>query len=121
MAEPMQPTLSLLVLRSAAPERLAAFYAHLGVAFEKHRHGSGPEHFSAELDGLVFEIYPLKEGEAGTCGLRIGFAVANVAGMFARWVEAGGTAVVAPKVSEWGIRAVVDDPEGHRIELTQAK
>ncbi|HEY1049594.1 MAG TPA: VOC family protein [Prosthecobacter sp.] len=117
----MQPTLSLLVLRSAAPERLAAFYAQLGIAFEKHRHGSGPEHFSAVLGGLVFEIYPLKEGEAGTRGLRMGFAVTDVEGMFAQWVEAGGTAVVPPKMSEWGLRAVLDDPEGHRIELTQAK
>lgn len=117
----MQPTLSLLVLRSAVPERLAAFYAHLGVTFEKHRHGSGPVHFSATLNGLVFEIYPLTEGEAGPRGLRIGFAVEDVAGMFATWVEAGGAAVVPPKMSEWGLRAVLDDPEGHRIELTQAK
>lgn len=117
----MQPTFSLLVLRSAAPERLAAFYALLGIEFEKHRHGGGPEHFSAVLGGLVFEIYPLKEGEAGSGGLRIGFAVADVAGMFATWVEAGATAVVTPKMSEWGFRAVLDDPEGHRIELTQAK
>ncbi len=117
----MQPTLSLLVLRSAAPERLAAFYAQLGIAFEKHRHGSGPEHFSAVLGGLVLEIYPVKAGEAGSRGLRVGFAVADVAGMFPRWVEAGATAVLPPKMSEWGLRAVLDDPEGHRIELTQAK
>lgn len=117
----MQPTLSLLVLRSAGPERLAGFYARLGVTFVKHRHGSGPEHFSAVLGGVVLEIYPLKEGEAGTGGLRIGFAVEDVTGMFAAWVEAGATVVVPPKMSEWGMRAVVDDPEGHRIELTQAK
>lgn len=117
----MQPTLSLLVLRSAKPERLAGFYAHLGVAFEKHRHGRGPEHFSAGLNRLAFEIYPLKEGEASTRGLRIGFAVVDVAEAFATWVEAGATVVAPPKMSEWGLRAVVDDPEGHRIELTQAK
>lgn len=117
----MQPTLSLLVLRSAAPERLATFYTHLGITFEKHRHGSGPEHFSAGLNGLVLEIYPLKEGEPGSSGLRIGFAVEDVAQMFASWAEAGGKAVSPPKMSEWGLRAVLDDPEGHRIELTQAK
>ncbi|MDZ4402959.1 hypothetical protein [Prosthecobacter sp.] len=62
----MNPSLSLLVLRASEPEKLAIFYAHLGMQFVKHRHGSGPEHFSSELGNFGFEIYPLKPGETPT-------------------------------------------------------
>ena len=38
----------------------------------------------------------------------------------AKLVSAGGRLVTAPNDSPWGRRAVIDDPEGHRIELTQS-
>lgn len=115
----MKAMLSLLVLQAREPERLARFYERLGMVFEKHRHGSGPEHFSAMVGSVVFEIYPLKSGEAGTAGTRLGFAVESMEEAFAELVKAGGKAVVEPKMSEWGLRAVVDDVEGHRVELTE--
>ncbi|MCF7786065.1 MAG: VOC family protein [Prosthecobacter sp.] len=118
----MNPSLSLLVLRSADPERLAAFYAHLGMKFVKHRHGSGPEHFSAELGtGGVFEIYPLNAADCPTTATRIGFCVDSVADACADISLNGGRLVSAPKIGVWGMRAVLDDPEGHRIELTERK
>lgn len=117
----MKTKLSLLVLRAHAPEVLARFYARLGLSFEKHRHGSGPEHFAALMGEVVFELYPLMTDADKTTGTRIGFAVENVESAFAAMLEAGAKPVVAPKMSEWGLRAVVDDPEGHRIELTERK
>jgi len=44
-------SLSLIVLRSPDIVRSAAFYSRLGLQFSLQRHGSGPEHFSAELAG----------------------------------------------------------------------
>ena len=35
-----------------------------------------------------------------------------------RLEEAGAKVVFAPKSSPWGRRAVVEDPDGHRVELT---
>ena len=51
-------TLNLVVLRTADSAASVAFYRRLGLQFEKHRHGNGLEHFAAELQGGVFELYP---------------------------------------------------------------
>src|SRR6185436_13936218 len=71
-------TLNLVVLRSPDVARAAAFYTRLGLQFSQHRHGSGPEHFAAELPGGVFELYPLAADGASTLGTRIGFRVPSV-------------------------------------------
>jgi catechol 2,3-dioxygenase-like lactoylglutathione lyase family enzyme len=110
--------LNLVVLRVADLDRAEAFYGALGIAFERHRHGKGPEHRAAELPGgCVFELYPA--GNAGSSsGTRIGFAVASVDAAFAALLDAGGEPVTPPSDSLWGRQAVVADPDGHRVELT---
>ena len=50
--------LNLVVIRAEDIDRAAAFYGLLGLEFQKHRHGSGPEHYASEERGIVFEIYP---------------------------------------------------------------
>ncbi len=96
-----------------------AFYSKLGLSFTKHRHGTGPEHFSAELQSGVFELYPQSEDGPSSLGTRIGFTVSSVDEAIKALAEYP-TAVVSPaKDSEWGRRAIVSDPDGHRIELLQ--
>lgn len=113
------PVLNLAVLYSHEPERLVTFYERLGVAFEKHRHGTGVEHHATELPGgVVFEIYPAKPDETAT-RVRLGFRVASVDDCVAQLVTHGVTVVSKPKDSEWGRRAVIADPDGNRIELTE--
>jgi len=99
--------------------RAAAFYERLGLVFKQHRHGAGPEHFSAELDRMVFEIYPPAKDGASTVGTRIGFRVPSVDAAVAALSDFPGAVISAAKDSEWGRRAVVADPEGHKIELVQ--
>ncbi len=112
-------TLNLVVLRSSDLARAVAFYTRLGLQFSQHRHGSGPEHFAAELSGGVFELYPLASDGASTLGARIGFRVPSVDAALAALSDYP-TAVVTPaRDSEWGRRAVVADPDGHRVELLQ--
>jgi lactoylglutathione lyase len=115
----MTPTLNLVVLRSSDIDRAMAFYSKLGLHFTKHRHGTGPEHYSAELTGAVFELYPQNKEGPWSLGTRIGFAVSSVDETI-RALADYPTAVVSPaKDSEWGRRAIVSDPDGHRIELLQ--
>jgi len=115
----MRAALNLVVLRSPDIERAMAFYSKLGLHFTKHRHGSGPEHYSAELAGTVFELYPQTDSGPSTLGTRIGFAVSSVDDAI-RALGDYPDAVISPaKDSEWGRRAVVADPDGHRIELVQ--
>lgn len=112
--------LSLVVLRSSDLTRAMAFYTCLGLQFVSHRHGSGPEHFSAELDGgSVFELYPANDGPS-TLGTRIGFRVPSVELAVAALSSYPEAVASEPRQSEWGWRAVVVDPDGHRVELVQS-
>jgi predicted enzyme related to lactoylglutathione lyase len=102
-------------------EKAAAFYSAFGLSFTKHAHGKGPEHYAAELGTGVFELYPQISEENSTKHVRIGFQVADAASVI-KLLEEKGAKIVSPlKDSEWGLRAVLDDPYGHRIELNQAK
>ncbi len=105
--------LNLVVLRARNAPRLASFYSNLGLTFVRHRHGAGPEHFTSEDAGSVFEIYPVRADAEPTRGLRLGFEVANVQLALSRLVETGGEIASEPTASPWGLRAVVKDPEGH--------
>jgi predicted enzyme related to lactoylglutathione lyase len=110
--------LSLLVIRSAIPAELSQFYAHFGYNFDYHRHGNGPWHYAGTLDGLTLEIYPLKQSQSvPDRHLRLGFSVEDMDGL----LEGLGAGVLLPPTeSEWGRRAVVVDPEGRRVEITEA-
>jgi catechol 2,3-dioxygenase-like lactoylglutathione lyase family enzyme len=112
-------TLSLVVLRASDITRSAAFYTRLGMQLNQHRHGAGPEHFSAELaGGGVFELYPLNDG-APVVHARIGFRVPSVDLALAALRDYPETVVSGARDSEWGRRAIVTDPDGNRVELLQ--
>ncbi len=110
------PLMNLLVLRSPDIDRAAKFYAEMGLLFTKHRHGTGPEHYSACVDGFVFEIYPLGN-HPPTTGTRIGFSVDDVDSIVTMLVAMGAELISPPADSEWGRRAVVKDLDGHVVEL----
>ena len=112
-------TLNLVVLRSPDLARAALFYTRLGLQFSLHRHGNGPEHHSAELAGSVFELYPLSADGAPTLGTRIGFRVPSVDAALAALSDYPDAIVTPARDSEWGRRAVVADPDGHRVELLE--
>jgi hypothetical protein len=65
-------------------------------------HGSGPVHLASELEGQVFEIYPLGENDLPTTSARIGFCVPSVDSAYQALLAAGGLKVSSPKDSEWG-------------------
>jgi catechol 2,3-dioxygenase-like lactoylglutathione lyase family enzyme len=116
---PAAQTLNLIVLRVADIEHAMSFYRLLGLIFAKHTHGSGPEHYIAGLQDTWLELYPATPDQPVSSSTRIGFQVNDVDGLVAQLsaVE-GAKVVVAAKESEWGHRAVVADPDGHRVELT---
>ena len=113
------PFLNLVVIRSPDIDRAVLFYRNLGLQFTKHAHGSGPEHYSCEGGGLVFEIYPLRPTDAPTSAARLGFVVEQVDSLLKAFVELGAEIVSPPKDSPWGRRAVVRDLDGHSIELVE--
>jgi lactoylglutathione lyase len=116
------PRLNLLVLRAADLDVTLSFYRALGLSFNEEQHGKGPVHYACELDGLVLEIYPAGAGSAPerTQGgaVMLGLVVASLDQTL---VDLGVTPVSPPKDSAWGRRAVVLDPDGRAVELSESK
>ena|SRR5438552_12685115 len=110
--------LSLVVIRAKNIDRLATFYTALGFRFTKHRHGKGPEHWSSTIDKTVFEIYP-SGGNESTVSTRLGFSVASLADTLEQLRGLNATVLVEPADTPHGLRAVVQDLEGHKVELYQ--
>lgn len=110
--------LNLVVLRSPDLDRAETFYRSLGINFAREKHGRGPEHLAAVLGDVVFEIYP-QTGEQGTLEVRLGFRVISLEAALARGIANGGTIVSPATQSPWGLRAVLADPDGHRVELLE--
>lgn len=109
---------NLLVIRSADIDRAVTFYQALGLAFVKHAHGTGPEHFACELADFVFEIYPLDDQMPATTSTRLGFKVNHTDETVDALRTLGATIICEASDSPWGRRAVVDDFDGHRVELS---
>jgi catechol 2,3-dioxygenase-like lactoylglutathione lyase family enzyme len=59
-----QPSLGLLVLRVSDMPASLAFYRALGLEFVEEQHGTGPVHYSCQLNGTVIELFPGKPGTA---------------------------------------------------------
>lgn len=115
MSDP--PRVNLLVLRSPNMAHAVKFYEALGLHFELHAHGKGPEHHASSQGGFTLEIYPLVAGQAPTTSTRIGFQVASVDALLPGLVTLGATIVSPAADSQWGRRAVVKDLDGHLVEL----
>jgi catechol 2,3-dioxygenase-like lactoylglutathione lyase family enzyme len=115
----MSAALNLVVIRSSDLQRAQRFYEALGLRFSWEQHGDGPRHLATDLGHLVFEIYPAGGGP-GLSGVQLGFQVASVAEAIAA-VEALGAVIVSRgKGRPWRKPAVVIDPDGNRLLLTEA-
>jgi predicted enzyme related to lactoylglutathione lyase len=114
------PALSLLVIQARNLESAKAFYDLVGLSFRAEQHGSGAPHYSAALGPLTLEIYPC-QSDRSHLPLRIGFQVPNVDEKLELLRRHGAKVVSEPKDSPWGRRAVVEDPDGNRVELVSSK
>lgn len=106
--------LSLVVMRVVDLASSRVFYERLGLSFRREQHGSGPEHLSTVLGGVVLELYPLGTSSS-TDGLRIGLRVRDLDGI----VERAGSAVLADSSRDGARVVVVQDPDGHKVELSE--
>jgi len=106
------PSLKLIVLKTTDIGLLRQFYTQLGFQFVEEQHGKGPVHCSASLGDGILEIYPLPDGAEADLTTRLGFSVLDP-----NSVLTGLGDVSAPKQTDWGLRAVVRDPDGRAVEL----
>ena len=114
--------INLVVLKTYRPDDLASFYEQLGIKFENHKHGNGPQHYAAEIDNVVFEIYPLpKDKQQADDTVRLGFTVNDLDSTIERLRNAGGKIVKEAGMTEWGYVSIVEDLDGRKIELKEQR
>ena len=112
--------INLIVLRTKNIKELAKFYEKFGINFEYHQHGNGPFHYSSELEGTVFEIYPLsKNQEKADKSLRLGFDIKELDKLILEFDKEGIEITKRPTKSAWGYFAVIKDLDGRKIELKE--
>ena len=112
-------SLTLLVLKTRQVDRVRTFYEVLGITFTEERHGSGPRHHAGRVGDVVKEVYLLPEGVAVDTSTRLGFTVGDLAKVVQALQVAGTLMAKEPTQTTWGRQAVVKDPDGRSVELTQ--
>ncbi|MEM8637248.1 MAG: VOC family protein [Cyanobacteria bacterium P01_G01_bin.54] len=115
------PRLNLLVLRVQDLEKAVALYRAIGLTFRPEQHGSGPIHYSANLAGLILELYPRTAQMPSSSGTRLGFTVDTLDQRLAELTRLGAKVLTPPQASPWGRRAVVQDGDRHTIELIESE
>ncbi|MCW3070780.1 MAG: glyoxalase/bleomycin resistance/extradiol dioxygenase family protein [Bacteroidetes bacterium] len=110
--------IKLIVVRTPDAKILVDFYSSFGLSFDYHKHGNSPYHYSATLGQAVLEIYPLAKGQAGPDkNLRLGFTVDNFDAVINKLKGIDAIFSSGPVETEFGYMAVVEDPDGRKIEL----
>ncbi|WP_275287177.1 VOC family protein [Halomonas elongata] len=104
--------ITLLVLRCQALEVSKRFYERLGFRFVKEQHGDGPIHYASQEAGMVFELYPLREGES-VDNTRLGFSVPNLGEILAN-LETVNRRTIADEMVY-----IAQDPDGRKVELRE--
>ncbi len=107
----MSVALQLLVLKTRDLKALRRFYEALGIRFQQEQHGSGPAHYSAQLGALVLELYPLPTGGSSAPTERLGLQVERLEDILR--AHDG-------EVERRGEVVIVQDPDGRKVELTEA-
>lgn len=110
--------LNLVVIYSHNLSKSIGFYEKLGLTFEREQHGNGPLHYSCNLGTVVLEIYPVLNNTL-TTKLRLGFSLPDIEKSIEDIKTLGHFVITEPTNSEWGKRAVIEDPDGYKVELIE--
>ena len=108
----------LIVIRTQHQEKLSVFYSQLGLQFDYHKHGNSPYHYSATIGKTVIELYPLAKNQVTADSfLRLGFAIDNFDDTISLLRRNQVKFLSVPAETDFGWMAVIEDPEGRKIEL----
>jgi len=110
--------LNLIVIRTGELELLKEQYELLDLKFDYHQHGNGPFHYASEVNGFVFEIYPLTRSMTkADNSLRLGFEIPNLGIKINKLKDSNWKILSEAKGTDWGLTAIVQDLDGRKIEL----
>lgn len=109
---------NLIVIKTLRLEELKKQYELIGIQFQYHQHGKGSFHYSAELDDLIFEIYPLSKSQTVADNTtRLGFTIKDFKKTINRIQESNWKIISKLHTTEWGTIAIIKDLDGRKVEL----
>ncbi|MCA9109016.1 MAG: VOC family protein [Planctomycetaceae bacterium] len=111
--------LNLVVLRVRDLNQSRSFYEALGIVFTDEQHETGPVHLAAELGECVLELYPATSKRPPTVSTQLGFTVTSIEQTLAALLDVSAKVLSAPNDSSEPRRAIVSDPDGHSVHLTE--
>lgn len=120
---PKTPFIDAAIFTAADPERTARFYRALGLPLEEERHDDGPLHYACDVGGAHIAVYgapKAKSRPARKHSAMLGFRVANLVKTLGALKRVGAKVVVEPQKVPWGRRAIVQDPDGRKVELNES-
>jgi catechol 2,3-dioxygenase-like lactoylglutathione lyase family enzyme len=117
--------LSAVLVVSANPERLAAFYRDvIGLPLAEERHGDSRPHWGCNLGEVHFAIHPVETFPDRRCAVgsvKLAFTVFDVQALAGR-LQASGTALLHPPRDSGFFRSTaILDPDGNLIEFTELR
>ncbi len=102
-------------------QKSVTFYKALGVDVRETKQG-GRVSFTCALGGVHFALRPPDGVERGSqSGQQLGFMIANLDGALEALAAAGGTILEKPTPKPWGVTALVEDPDGRKVELVSTR
>ena len=111
-------SLRLLGLMTLHLHRARLFYEAVGIRLVEERHGGGPVHYSGQVGVTTIEVYPWPEdGPILDTSVRLGFEVDDLGRVLGSLKRVGAPVVTEPRMTPWGYRAVVKDPDGRAVEV----
>ena len=107
--------LNLIAIRTSDMPKLVNFYQILGLEFDYHKHEQGVYHYATKIGETVFEIYPLLKNQTeADISTRLGYKISNFEEKIALLSD---FIVSEPMATEFGMCAVLKDPDGRKVEI----
>lgn len=101
-------TINLIVLRVGNLKKSVEFYQSLGFNFIEEKHGNGPIHYAADINGLVLELYSASLAYPVENSTRLGFNISNMDNVINR-LE------IEKLIDDETV--IISDPDGRKIHL----
>jgi lactoylglutathione lyase len=122
-----EPVLCAVVLQSFDIQRLAAFYTAVGIGLSEittmtvDGQLTEPMRYAANVGGVEFTIRQSEPCQEPVRSVNIGFRIHDLDAAILRVTAMGGQILSPVHETAYGRRTVLEDPDGHRVELTDAQ
>ena len=124
ISEPIE-FLSAVLVVSANPARLAAFYRDvIGIPLREEQHGGSRAHWGCNLGDIHFAIHPVEtfpDRRSGVGAVKLAFTVFDVRALARRLEESGVPLLYAPRDTGFFWSTAIQDPDANFVEFTELR